>query len=230
MESVQMRQMHQQKREGESKTECLTRCAPVTSRSPLKLDATHIAAIYHGTKSMLSTEKLTQNSEWRPARVEDRYEEDEESEKVLTRCAHGAVVAGGGDDDLGLNDVGVHAHLCVVVQGHQGPVGDCTTHVPAADIVLADNEVLDCGGVEELDIGCLPMVHNVSFQVDKQAMAHKRCDVHHLTAWQYSGEGFQTGSLVICCLVDNASSHDPQAETSQTSIKMLHCSCYNPND
>ena len=70
-------------------------------------------------------------------------------------------MASGGDDDLGLDHIGVHAHLRVVVQGHQSPVGDSATHVPAADIVLADDQVLDSGGVEELDVGGLhtPTLH-----------------------------------------------------------------------
>lgn len=64
-------------------------------------------------------------------------------------------MAGGGDQDLGLNHVGVHAHLCVVVQGDQSPVGDCTSHVASTDWVLTDNQVLTGCGVEKLDVRSL---------------------------------------------------------------------------
>jgi len=64
-------------------------------------------------------------------------------------------MAGGGDQHLGLNDVGVHAHLCVMVQGNQSPVGDGTSHVASADGVLTHNEVLTGCGIEELHIGGL---------------------------------------------------------------------------
>lgn len=71
-------------------------------------------------------------------------------------------MAGGGDDDLGLNHVGVHAHLCVVVQGHQGPVGDGAADIPAAHIILTHHKILNCGGVEELDIGGLDLNNHMS--------------------------------------------------------------------
>ena len=74
-----------------------------------------------------------------------------------------------GDDDLGLDDVGVHAHLRVVVEGHQGPVGDSTTHVTATHIVLTHNKVLHCGGVEELDIGGLQVGNHKSGTYMRQA-------------------------------------------------------------
>ncbi len=64
-------------------------------------------------------------------------------------------MACGGDQHLGLDDVGVHAHLCVVVQGNQGPVGDGTTHVASTDWVLTHDEVLAGCGIEELHVGGL---------------------------------------------------------------------------
>ena len=79
---------------------------------------------------------------------------------LLTVGAHGAVVAAGGHDHLSLHDVGVHAGLGVVVQGHQGPVGNNAANVLAtADngllLVLTHDQVLHGGGVEQLDVGCL---------------------------------------------------------------------------
>ena len=64
-------------------------------------------------------------------------------------------MASGGHQHLGLDDVRVHAHLCVMVQGYQSPVGDGTTHIPPADWVLTHDQVLTCCSIEELDIGSL---------------------------------------------------------------------------
>ncbi len=64
-------------------------------------------------------------------------------------------MAGGGDQHLGLDDIGVHTHLSVVVQGNQGPVGYGTTHVTSTHGVFAHNEILAGCGVEELHIGGL---------------------------------------------------------------------------
>ncbi len=64
-------------------------------------------------------------------------------------------MAGGGDHDLALEHVGVHAHLCVVVEGDQRPVGDGAAHVLAAKLVLAHHQVLNSRRVEQLDVGRL---------------------------------------------------------------------------
>ena len=56
-------------------------------------------------------------------------------------------MTGGGDDDLGLDDVGVHAGLGVVVEGDQGPVGDHT-----GNATVLDDQILSGEGVEELDV------------------------------------------------------------------------------
>lgn len=71
-------------------------------------------------------------------------------------------MACGGDQHLGLNNIGVHAHLGVVVQGHQGPVGDSTPHVAPTDRVFPHNQVLTRSGVEELDIGSLRAGYGMS--------------------------------------------------------------------
>ena len=64
-------------------------------------------------------------------------------------------MASGGDQHLGLDDIGVHAHLCVMVQGNQSPVGDGTTNVTSTDWVLTHNEVFAGCSIEELHIGGL---------------------------------------------------------------------------
>jgi hypothetical protein len=51
--------------------------------------------------------------------------------------------------------VGVHAGLGVVVEGHQGPVGDDAPDAAAADGVVTHDEVLHRGGVEQLHVGRL---------------------------------------------------------------------------
>lgn len=78
-----------------------------------------------------------------------------QEESNLTAGAHRAVVASGGDHDLGLEHVGVHAHLRVVVQGHKGPVGDSSAHILAAHLILAHDQILDGCCVEQLDVGRL---------------------------------------------------------------------------
>lgn len=69
--------------------------------------------------------------------------------------AEGAVVSSGADDKRRVDGVGVHAGLVVVVHRHQGPVGDhtCDAHIGRSGNVTTGNEILDGGGVEELDVG-----------------------------------------------------------------------------
>ena len=62
-------------------------------------------------------------------------------------------MARAGDDDLGVDGVGVHARLVVVVHGHQGPVGHDPGHSDLAVVRWAGDQVLHTGGVEELDVG-----------------------------------------------------------------------------
>lgn len=66
-----------------------------------------------------------------------------------------AVVSGGADDERCVDGVGVHAGLIVVVHRDQSPVGNhtCDAHVVRPGDVTAGNEILDGGGVEELDVG-----------------------------------------------------------------------------
>ena len=63
-------------------------------------------------------------------------------------------MTGGADDEGGVDGVGVHAGLVVVVHGDEGPVGD---DAGDAEFVHcgggAGDEVFDGGGVEEFDIG-----------------------------------------------------------------------------
>lgn len=61
-------------------------------------------------------------------------------------------MAGGGDDDWGVDGVGVHAGLIVVMHGYQGPVCDDTCDADGSVWVGASDQVFDCCGVEELDV------------------------------------------------------------------------------
>lgn len=61
-------------------------------------------------------------------------------------------MASGADNDGGIDGVGVHARLVVVVHGDQGPVGDDTSNSDGSVGILAGDEVLNGGGVEELDV------------------------------------------------------------------------------
>lgn len=71
--------------------------------------------------------------------------------------AEGSVVAGRGDDDGGVDGVGVHAGLVVVVHGDERPVGDDAGDLDGGGVggrgVGARDQVFDAGGVEELDVG-----------------------------------------------------------------------------
>lgn len=66
-------------------------------------------------------------------------------------------MARGGDDERGVDGVGVHAGLVVVVHGDEGPVchdaGDADGGGVRDGGGGARDEVFDCGGVEELDVG-----------------------------------------------------------------------------
>ncbi len=68
----------------------------------------------------------------------------------------GTVVASGTDDNRGVDGVGVHARVVVVVEGDEGPVGN---HTSDLDFLCtsagggAGHQVLNTGGVEELDVG-----------------------------------------------------------------------------
>lgn len=42
-----------------------------------------------------------------------------------------------------------------MVHGYEGPVGDHTGNAEGAVVVGAGDEIFDCGGVEELDVGKL---------------------------------------------------------------------------
>lgn len=65
-------------------------------------------------------------------------------------------MASSGDDDRGVDGVGVHAGLVIVVHSHEGPVGDNTGDLDGGGVGsvtgIAGDEVLDAGSVEELDV------------------------------------------------------------------------------
>lgn len=73
-------------------------------------------------------------------------------ESLDAEGTHGAVVAGGRDDERRVDGVGVHARLVVVVHRHQRPVGDDTSDAHTL-LRRAGDEVLDAGGVEHLNVG-----------------------------------------------------------------------------
>ena len=59
----------------------------------------------------------------------------------------------GGDDNRGVDGVGVHAALVVVVHRHQGPVGNDTGNTdPRTTFIRARDQVLHRSCVEHLDI------------------------------------------------------------------------------
>ena len=60
-----------------------------------------------------------------------------------------------GDDERGVDRVGVHAALVVVVHGHKGPVGHDSRDADLAVFGIArraSDQVLDGSGVEKLDV------------------------------------------------------------------------------
>ena len=69
------------------------------------------------------------------------------------RRAHGPVVARRRHHHLALEHVRVHAHLRVVVERDERPVGDRAGDAAPSRGVGLDDEVLGGGGVEELDVG-----------------------------------------------------------------------------
>ena len=82
--------------------------------------------------------------------------------------AEGSVVSCGGDYEGGVDGVGVHAGLVIVVHGYEGPVchyagnsGKVVSHlcvgeggdVPESSVVvLTGDEIFDRGSIEELDV------------------------------------------------------------------------------
>lgn len=65
-------------------------------------------------------------------------------------------MAGGADDQWGVDGVGVHAGMIVVVEGHERPVGhdtcDADTLCVTCNRGRAGDQVLDASSVEELDV------------------------------------------------------------------------------
>lgn len=60
---------------------------------------------------------------------------------------------GGGNDDGSVDGVGIHAGLIIVVHSHEGPVGNDPGNADITVGHLARDEILNGGGVEELDVG-----------------------------------------------------------------------------
>ena len=58
------------------------------------------------------------------------------------------------DDERGVDGVGVHAGLIVVVHSHERPVSNHTGNADASVAIVggASDQILDRGGVEELDV------------------------------------------------------------------------------
>mmetsp|Transcript_30434 Transcript_30434/g.79164 ORF Transcript_30434/g.79164 Transcript_30434/m.79164 type:complete len:317 (-) Transcript_30434:556-1506(-) len=79
------------------------------------------------------------------------------SQALHTCSTHGAIMPTRGHHNLGLNNVGVHAALQAVVQGHKSPVCHYTSDVLATWHigVRLHNQILSSCGVEQLDIGSL---------------------------------------------------------------------------
>jgi len=60
---------------------------------------------------------------------------------------------GGGNDDGSVDSVGIHARLIIVVHSNEGPVCDDTGNADITVGHLAGDEILNGGGVEELNVG-----------------------------------------------------------------------------
>lgn len=92
-------------------------------------------------------------------------------ETLDAESTHRTVVTGGGDDDRGVDGVGVHAAktfvntlfavpgtsrglpLIVVVHRDQSPVGDYTSNGKTILVIVTGDQVLNASSIEELDIG-----------------------------------------------------------------------------
>lgn len=59
----------------------------------------------------------------------------------------------GADHERGIDGIGVHARLVVVVHGDKSPVCNDTGDAEGAVGVGAGDEIFDCGCVEQLDVG-----------------------------------------------------------------------------
>jgi len=59
---------------------------------------------------------------------------------------------GGGNNDGSVDSVGVHARLIIVVHSDEGPVCNDTGNVDITVGHLAGDEILNSGGVEELNV------------------------------------------------------------------------------
>lgn len=73
-------------------------------------------------------------------------------------------MASGGHHDLGLNYIGVHAHLCVMVERDKCPVGHCASHIALVGSICLDNQILDCCCIEQLDVVGLGSTSTVTLQ------------------------------------------------------------------
>lgn len=62
-------------------------------------------------------------------------------------------MSSGRDHDRSIDGVWVHAGLVVVVHGNKCPVGDNSSDAKSSVGVLAGDEVLNGGGIKELDVG-----------------------------------------------------------------------------
>ena len=58
------------------------------------------------------------------------------------------------DDEWSVDGVGIHAGLVVVMHRHESPISNYASNTDASITLVggASDQILDCGGVEELDI------------------------------------------------------------------------------
>ena len=62
-------------------------------------------------------------------------------------------MTGGGDNNRCVYGIWIHTGLVVVVHSDESPVGDDTGDAEGSVWVGSGDEVFDCGGVEEFDVG-----------------------------------------------------------------------------
>ena len=67
------------------------------------------------------------------------------------------IVTSSRDDHGSIDGVGIHTALIIMMHSHQSPIGndacDANSAVADAGVALARDQIFDCGGVKELNVG-----------------------------------------------------------------------------
>lgn len=59
----------------------------------------------------------------------------------------------GRDHNRSVDGIGVHATLVIVMHGDESPICDDASDTECTVCVGAGDEIFNCGGIEELDVG-----------------------------------------------------------------------------